>query len=517
MGLLRSTAVVSGSTLVSRVLGFVRDVVFARFFGAGLETDAFFVAFKIPNFLRRLFAEGAFSQAFVPVLSEYKTRREQAEVVDLSRHVAGMLAGVLILVTVFAVLASPLLVLVFASGWVDQADKSALTAYMLRITFPYLLFMSLTALAGSILNTYGRFAIPAITPVLLNVSLISAAIWVAPRMEEPVLALAWGVFVAGLAQLFFQLPAVARLGLLRWPRWNWHHEGVQRVFRLMLPGIFGSSVAQINLLFDTWLATWLVTGSVSWLYYSDRLVEFPLGVFGIALATVILPSLSETHARSDPGAFSRTLDWALRWVLIIGTPATVSLVILAGPIISTLFQNGEFTAHDVRMASLSLMAYAVGLQGFILVKVLAPGYFARQDTRTPVRVGVAAMLLNMVLNVTFVLVLLKIDFPGPHAGLALATAIAAFFNAGLLLRGLRRSGVFRAQPGWLRLFLQVLGATVVMGALVMWLAGDLTRWTQAPVLERVWQLVLCVGVGGTAYFAALWLAGLRPGEIRRPA
>ena len=511
--LFKSTAVVSGMTMISRLLGFVRDMVIARIFGAGMGTDAFFVAFKIPNFLRRLFAEGAFSQAFVPVLSEYRTSRDHEEVRQLTRKVAGTLGGILFMVTLAGVIAAPLLIMLFAPGFIGEQEKFDLASGMLRVTFPYLLFISLTALAGGVLNSYGRFGIPAFTPVLLNISMIGVAIWLAPHMEQPVTALAWGVFIAGVAQLLFQLPFLARLRLLGWPRWDWRDSGVKRIIQLMLPAIFGSSVAQINLLFDTLLASLLVTGSVSWLYYSDRLVEFPLGVFGIALATVILPSLSRQHASQSPEQFSHTLDWALRWVVVVGTPCSVGLFILAGPMLATLFQYGAFGAVDVRMASLSLMAYALGLLGFILVKVLAPGYYARQDTRTPVRIGVIAMLANMLLNVLFVVPLVWLEIPGPHTGLALATACSAFLNAGLLLRGLRAEGVFRARPGWGRLLLQVLLANLVLALVVLLTAGNLAEWLSWGWLERVTRLVFSIASGALAYGAMLWLLGIRPAQL----
>ncbi len=519
MGMLKATAKVGSWTLVSRVLGLVRDIVFATYFGAGKGTDAFFVAFKIPNFFRRLFAEGAFSQAFVPVLAEYKTQREHAEVQSLVRAVSGTLGAILLVLTIVAMLAAPAVVSVFAPGFLlKYPDKFVLTAELLRITFPYLMLISLTALAGGILNTYGRFGVPAFTPVLLNVSLITAAIWFAPQLEEPrrVVALAWGVFAAGVVQLAFQLPFLARLRLLRWPRWGWRDSGVRRILKLMLPAVFGSSVAQINLLFDTVIASFLVTGSVTWLYYSDRLVEFPLGVFGIALATVILPTLSEQHARSSPEQFARTLDWALRWVVLIGVPATLGLVILAGPILTTLFQHGDFTSADVIMARLSLMAYGLGLLGFIMVKVLAPGFYARQDTRTPVRIGIIAMVANMVLNVAFVVPLAWFEVSGAHAGLALATSLAAFVNAGLLLRGLVRDGVFRAQPGWARLLLQCLSGCSAMALVLWWLGDSMELWSARNLGERLAHLLLNVGAGVGVYFAALHLLGLRWRTLRSP-
>jgi putative peptidoglycan lipid II flippase len=511
--LLKSTGIVSAMTTLSRVFGLVRDVVFANFLGAGGATDAFFVAFKIPNFLRRLFAEGAFAQAFVPVLTEYKTHRSEEEVRSLVQNVSGTLGGLLFLLTVFAALAAPALVMVFAPGFIDEPERFDLTAEMLRITFPYLLFISLVALSGSILNSYGRFAVAAFTPVFLNVVLISAVLWVAPQFEKPVVALAWGVFVAGIVQLLFQLPFLKRLGMLVWPQWGWRDEGVRRIGKLMLPAIFGSSVVQINLLFDTIIASFLVAGSVSWLYYSDRLVEFPLGVFGIALATVILPSLSQKHAESDPEEFSRTLDWALRWVLLIGTPAMVGLFVLSGPILITLFHYGAFDTQDVDMARLSLMAYSLGLLGFIGVKVLAPGYYARQDTKTPVKIGIKAMLANMVLNILFVVPMVKLGIDGPHSGLALATACSAFLNAGLLYRGLRRDGVLILQPGWLSLFVRVFIASVAMAALLVWGVGNLANWLQWGLWERIGQLLLWVVIGKVVYFGVLFITGVRLKEL----
>ncbi len=499
--LVKSTATVGAMTMLSRILGFIRDMVVARVFGAGEGTDAFFVAFKIPNFMRRLFAEGAFAQSFVPVLSEYKTQRDHDEVKRLADEVAGRLGGILFLITIVGVLAAPVLIAIFAPGFIDEPNKYNLASDMLVLTFPYILFISLTAFAGGILNTYGRFGVPAFTPVLLNLVLISCAIWLAPKMDEPIMALAWGVLFAGVAQLLFQFPFLAKLRLLPRPRLKGKSEGVERIKKLMLPAIFGSSVAQINLLLDTLIASFLVTGSVSWLYFSDRLVEFPLGVFGIALATVILPSLSQQHAAKSPEEFSKTLDWALRLVIVIGTPAMVGLFVLAGPMLTTLFQYEAFTQHDVEMATRSLMAYAIGLQGFILVKVLSPGFFARQDTKTPVKIGIIAMVANMVMNVIFV-------FPLAHAGLALATSLSAFLNAALLFRVLRKEGVYAPENGWFKLALQVLFANTIMAAMLWWGAGDLQIWFAWGGWERVQHLMLWIVLGALGYFVALLLVGV---------
>ena len=505
--LLKSTLNVSSMTLISRVLGFVRDVVIARLFGAGLGADAFFVAFRIPNFMRRLFAEGAFSQAFVPVLSEYKTQRDHDDIQRLVDCVAGSLGGILLLVTAIGIVAAPVIVMIFAPGFIQTEDKYELTVQMLRVTFPYLLFISLTALAGGILNAYGRFGVPAFTPVFLNLALIGCAVWLAPRLDEPVTALAWGVFLAGVVQLLFQLPFLYRLRLLPRPRRGKHNEGVRRIKKLMLPAIFGSSVVQINLLFDTLIASFLVTGSVSWLYYSDRLVEFPLGVFGIALATVILPSLSQKHASASTAEFSQTLDWALRWVMVIGIPAMAGLIVLSVPILATLFQYGEFSAHDVTMAGRSLMAYSLGLPAFILVKVLATGFYSRQDTRTPVKIGVIAMISNMVMNVILV-------FPLAHAGLALATSLAAFLNAGLLFRRLYQEQHYQPQSGWLAFLLRVLAATAFMAALLLWGAGDTNEWLAQSWRERGIALATWVIAGGAVYLASLWLCGIRWRDLK---
>ncbi|MFV1982296.1 MAG: murein biosynthesis integral membrane protein MurJ [Thiohalomonadales bacterium] len=518
MSLLRSTFTVSGFTLISRISGFLRDIIFANIFGAGQVTDAFFVAFKIPNFLRRLFAEGAFSQAFVPVLSEVKSEGEQA-VNQLVRNVAGTLAVILILITVIAVIAAPFVVMAFTlGGFTDNPEKFDLTVEMLKITFPYIIFISLTALVSSVLNVYGRFAIPAFTPVLLNVCLILAAIYLAPLMERPVVALAWGVFVAGIVQLSFQIPYLAKLGLLHWPRWAWKQEKVQKIMRLMIPGIIGSSAVQINLLIDLMIASNLQDGSISWLYYSDRLVEFPLGVFGIALATVILPSLSKHHGDSDPQSFSHTLDWALRWVLLISIPATVALIILAGPLISTLFQHGSFTSDSVMMATYSLIAYSTGLTGFIIIKVLSPGYFARQDTRSPVRYSLIAMFVNVVLNLSFVYIWNVFGWHGPHAGLALATAIAAFINALLLLRGLIKRGIYFREAGWSRLFIQVSLSSIIMGFVLWYLVGDISIWTgpEVDISTRVINLSISVVSGVTIYFLSLKVLGLKFAIFRKP-
>jgi len=489
-------------TFLSRILGFVRDVIIARIFGASLVADAFFVAFKIPNFLRRLFAEGAFSLAFVPVFSEYKTQREEADVKRLADGVAASLGLILLVVTVIGVIAAPVLVTIFAPGFIGNEGKFELAVDMLRITFPYIFFISLTAFAGSILNSYGRFAIPAFTPVLLNISLIFAAIVLAPHFDRPIMALAWGVFIAGAAQLLFQLPFLAQIRMLPRPRRGADAEGVSRIKKMMLPALFGSSVAQINLLLDTLIASFLVTGSISWLYYSDRLVEFPLGVFGVALATVILPRLSQQHTLASPQQFSQTLDWALRWVVIIALPSTMGLMLLAEPMLVTLFQYGAFNEHDVTMAGRSLLAYSLGLGAFIMIKILAAGFYSRHDMKTPVKIAVITMAVNMVMNIILV-------FPLAHAGLALATSLSAWLNAGWLLYLLRRDGIYQSRSGWQWLLLRTFMATLSMAVVLFFLVPALSDWVGKLWYERGIALSLWLLLGAGVYLASLFLFGLR--------
>lgn len=506
--MMRSTAVVSSMTMISRIMGFIRDMIFARYFGADSGTDAFFVAFKIPNFLRRLFAEGAFAQAFVPVLSDYKEKGSRQALKEFVDRTAGTLALTLIVVTILGIVAAPVLILIFAPGFLWNGDRYELTVEMLRITFPYLFFISSTAFAGSLLNTFGRFAVPAFTPVLLNICLISASIWIAPLMHEPVMALAWGVFAAGAVQLVFQFPALKRIGLIPRLKPGFRDSGVRRIARLMIPAIFGVSITQINLLFDTLIASFLISGSVSWLYYSDRLVEFPLGLFGVALATVILPTLSKYHSSEDADAFSQSMDWGLRWVLIIGTPAAAGLILLAEPVLSTLFQYDHFSREDVVMAGKSLKAYSVGLLAFMMVKVLVPGFTSRMDMKTPVRFGVYSMLVNMVLNVVLV-------FQFAHAGLALATSLAAFLNAFLLLRKLFKDEVFKPLSGWTVLLIRVLFANTAM-VTVLYLGVDSSSWHSWDVEARILNLFLWIVVGISVYGGMLFIFGLRASHFVSP-
>lgn len=499
--MLGALAKVSGLTLVSRLLGFLRDLLLAQLFGADGRTDAFFVAFKIPDFLRRLYSEGAFATAFVPLLSEYKVRRA-GEFKALVATVAGSLGLLLLLLASLGVLGAPLLSLLLAPGFLGDAGQRALTVDMLRLTLPYLLFLPLTAFAGALLNVHQRFAVPAFTPVLLNLVMIGSALWLAPRMQEPITALAWGVLIAGAAQLTLQLPFLGQLDLLSRPRIAPGHPGLRRLMRSLPAALFGVSVTQINLFLDSLIASFLASGSISWLYYSDRLVEFPLGMLGVALGTVILPKLSHQHATESPEGFSKAIDWALRWVLLLGLPATVGLLVLSGPIIATLFHSPQFDAQDVAMTQLSLMAYAGGLLAFIAIKVLAPGFYARQDGRTPLAIGVQSLLANLVLS-------LLLLYPLAHAGLALATTLAAGLNALLLYRGLRRQGVYQPLPGWGARIRSAVAAAGIMGGLLALGVAEGGDWIEMLPWQRLGLLLLLMLGGTLCYFFCLWLLGIR--------
>lgn len=496
-------------TMLSRILGLARDITIARFFSASDATDAFFIAFKIPNFLRRLFGEGAFSLAFVPVLTEYKNQRSAAETRELINHVAGTLGVILLILSSVGVFASPVLISIIAAGFLDQPEKFELTSDMLRITFPYILLISMTAMAGGILNSWKQFMVPAFTPVLLNLSMIACAMWLSPQLDYPITGLAWGVLIAGILQLLFQLPFLYREGLLPRPKWGWHHPGVQKIIKLMIPALFGSSVAQINLLFDTFIASFLISGSVSWLYYSDRLLEFPLGVFGIALATVVLPNLSEAHYKKGATHFASTLKWAIQLSLVIAIPAAIGLFLLAKPILSTLFQYGEFAEHDSLMSAYSLMAYSLGLPAMILIKILANGFYARQDTRTPVRIGIQAMCLNMLLNVLVVMWMIRSDFIAPHVGLALATTGSAYFNAFMLAWGLHRDSILEKAGEFSPIILKVLVACSVMSAAIVLLLPDSNSWADWRWYNRILELCRIILPAVLCYGFMLWIMGVR--------
>lgn len=533
--LLRSTTVFSAMTFISRVSGLVRDQVYATVFGANPAMDAFIAAFRIPNFMRRLSAEGSFSMAFVPVLAEYKQKHGQEAVRELVDRVTGALMAALLVVTAGFLLLAPWLARVIVPGFEPGGESAALFVEMLRITFPYALFISLASLAGGILNSYQRFAIPALSPVLMNLAMISAALVAGEWFGGSVKVLAWGVFAAGILQLGFQLPALARLGLLPRPRLDLAHAGVRRIMTLMVPTLFGSSVVQFNLLFNTMAASMLIGGSMTWLYYSDRLLEFPLGMFGVAIGTVILPHLSGRHAATDPEGFSKGLDWGFRLCLLIGLPACAGLILCAQPLLATLFQYGEFGETDMRMSSWSLIAQSTAVPAFLLVKVLAPAFYSRQDTRTPVKAAMVSVAVNALCIVLFfagllwlteagreawaasggdVRAALKAMDGGGHALLALAIAIAGWVNAAQLAWYLRHAGVYRRQPGWGRFLRQVGLATLLMAGVVVALRWYWPEWTPWAWWQRGWRLAVMVGAGGAVYGALLWLQGIRPRDLR---
>lgn len=502
MNLLKTLATVSGMTLVSRILGFVRDVLIARIFGAGIATDAFFVAFRIPNLLRRLFAEGAFSQAFVPIFAEYKNRRTAEEAREMVDHVAALLGIALFVVTLIGVIAAPLLIYVSAPGFIASPQKFDLTVELLRITFPYILFISLVSLAGGILNTHSKFSVPALTPALLNLSFIGCALWLAPLLDPPVLALAWAVLIGGVLQLAFQVPFLIRIKLLPRPRLRSVDTGAWRVLKQMGPAVFGVSVGQVSLLINTIFASFLVTGSVSWLYYADRLMEFPAGLLGVALGTILLPSLSRHYTNNSTEEYSRLLDWGLRLTVLLTLPAALALALLSTPLVATLFYHGEFSANDVWMTRDALVAYSVGLLGLILVKVLAPGFYARQNIKTPVKIAVITLAATQLMNLAFVI-------PLQHAGLALAIGLGACLNAGLLYYKLRSQKIYQPQPGWAIFFVKLLLALAVMGVALWFAAGSDVSWLTSSALERAIRLMWVVLLGAASYFATLWILGFR--------
>lgn len=511
--LIKSGIIVSSMTLISRVLGLARDVVVANLMGAGTAADVFFFANKIPNFLRRLFAEGAFSQAFVPVLTEYHSSGDMDKTRRLIAKASGTLGVIVTIVTLLGVIGSPIIAALFGTGWfVDwlndgpSAEKFELASFLLKITFPYLWFVTFVALSGAILNTIGKFAVSSFTPVFLNISIITCAIFVSPHLAQPEIGLALGVFLGGLVQFAFQIPFLYREGFLVRPQWGWRDEGVTKIRTLMIPAMFGVSVSQINLLFDTFIASFLQTGSISWLYYSDRLLEFPLGLFGIAIATVILPTLSRKHVTESAQDFTKTMDWGVRMVLLLGIPAMLGLMVLAKPMIMVLFMRGEFNLADVNASSLSLLAYASGLLSFMLIKVLAPGYYARQDTKTPVKYGIIAMAANMVFNAIFA-------YFFSYVGLAMATASSALLNAGLLYRGLHRAGVYQVSRNTLIYALKLVISVAIMATALYYLLPNIEQWVTWSLIMRITVLAGLIGAGGAIYLVSLFVLGLRRKDL----
>lgn len=505
--LLRSTSLVSLMTFISRILGFARDMVIANFFGAQAGMDAFFVAFRIPNFMRRLFAEGAFAQAFVPVLAEYQKTRSADDIRVFISRIAGYLSSILTLVTIVGVVAAPIIVFLFAPGFSEDSIRADLATYMLRITFPFLMLVSLTAMAGAILNTYGYFGVPAFTPVILNISLILSALYLCPTLPQPVTGLAWGVLIAGILQLLFQFPFLHQKGFLIRPRVVRDDPGVNKVLKLMIPALFGVSIAQLNLMVDSIFASFLKIGSVSWLFYTDRLADFPLGVFGVAISTVILPHLSRKHAEQSVEHYSSALDWGLRAILLIGIPAGIALCLFAMPMIASCFGYGKFTVTDVLQTQKSLATMALGVPAFMMVKVLASGFYARQDISTPVKVGALSMVVNTILCSLLI-------WSMAHAGLTLASALAGYVNCGCLLFLLMRRKFYKPSPGWLKYGMQLFLANAALGLYLWFAQGTVDYWMRFAAVARLGLLMAHVLAAILVYVLVLGIAGLRPGQFR---
>ena len=508
MNLLKSLVAVSSMTMVSRVLGFIRDAIIARIFGAGMATDAFFVAFKLPNLLRRIFAEGAFSQAFVPILAEYKSQQGEEATRTFIAYISGLLTLILAIVTVIGILAAPYIIWITAPGFTDTQEKFELTTALLRVTFPYILLISLASLVSAVLNTWNRFSVPAFTPTLLNISMIGFSLFAVPYFDVPVMALAWAVLVGGILQLVYQLPHLKKIGMLVLPRINLKDSGVWRVLKLMGPAIFGVSVSQISLVINTIFASFLISGSVSWMYYADRLMELPSGVLGVALGTILLPSLSKSFAKGDIKEYSYLMDWGLRLSLLLALPCAVALGILSKPLIASLFQYGKFSAHDTLMTQQALIAYSIGLIGLIVVKVLAPGFYSRQDIKTPVKIAVVTLIMTQVMNLAFI-------GPLKHAGLSLSIGLAACLNASLLFWPLRKQKIFQPQPGWVGFLSKLIIAVVIMASVLLTTLYFIPDWDSGNMMMRILRLLGVVVAGAGSYFAVLALLGFRPRDFHR--
>ena len=512
--LFNSTIVVSSMIFISRVFGMLRDIIFARFFGVSIVMDAFIVANRIPNMLRRFFAEGAFNQGFVPVLSDYKENHSHSEVKLLVDSVAGTLGLILFLVSLLGVTLAPILVSIVAPGFVMENGRFDLATLMLRFTFPYLMFVSLTAFAGGILNTYGRFAVPAFTPVILNVVLIFSVIFVSPMLTNPGMSLAYAVFVSGFIQLLFQIPFLSKIHLIPRPRWNLYHKGLKRILKLMAPAIFGSSVAQINILLSGIIASLIGIGKISLLYYSDRIMELPLSLFGIALATVTMPYLSRQYSNRSMEKFSEAIDWSMRLAFLLSFPAAIGIFMLAEPIIAAIYYGGVFDQTDVHMTALSLRAFAIGLIGFSFVKILSPAYFAREDTKTPVKIGLLCLVVNLCLGISLVYYLVKINYAGTHVGLALSISIAALLNALLLYKGLKKQKIIKKSKNWLNFLLKVFAANVVMILFLHFSEQPLLWWLDLDLINRIFLLMMIILFSMGTYFITLMIFGVKLSDLR---
>jgi putative peptidoglycan lipid II flippase len=513
MNLHKTLAAIFGMTMISRVTGLMRELLIARAFGASAYTDAFNVAFRIPNLLRRLFAEGAFSQAFVPILAEYKNQKGDAATKQLVDHVATILVWSLLLTCFVGIVAAPVIVYMIAAGLKSEPGAFNTSVLMTRIMFPYIGFMSFVALAGGILNTWRQFKVPAFTPVLLNLSFISASLFLAPHMKQPIYALAVAVFVGGVLQLAIQIPALRRIGMLPNISWNFKaaaaDSGVRRVLRQMVPATFAVSVSQISLIINTNIASHLEKGSVSWLGYADRLMELPTALLGVALGTILLPSLSKAHAQRDSDEYSALLDWGLRLTFLLALPAAVGLATLSVPLTTTLYHYGKFDAVSVMMTSRALIAYGIGLIGLILVKILAPGFYAKQDIRTPVKIAIVVMIATQIMNALFVPWI-------AHAGLALSIGVGACLNATMLYWGLSKRGIYVPNKGWGLFLIKLMGALFLLAGIALWTAGhfDWIALRAQPAL-RVGALAIVMAACGTGYFGALFAMGFRLKDFKR--
>lgn len=510
MNLLKSLATISGLTLVSRVLAFVRDVLIAGIFGAGIANDAYVLATRLPNLLRRMFAEGAFSQAFVPIFGEYKQRCGHDETKHLADHVTAMLALVLFIVTLIGIFAAPLLVYLTAPGFMKNAGQFDLAVQMLRITSPYIFFISLVGVAAAILNTYNKYWVPAFAPILLNVCLIGGALWLTPYFDQPIVAMAWAWFIAGFVQLAFQIPFLKKIDMLPSLSFSLKDPGMWRVIKQMGPAMFGVSISQISLIMNGIIASFFVAGSVSWLYYADRLMEFPSGMLGAALGTILLPSLSKCYASNNLVEYSKLLDWGLRLTVMLALPAALALGLIAVPILATFFQRGAFAGHDVVMTSHALMGYSVGLIGILLVKILAPAFYAKQDIRTPVKIGIVTLIVTQLMNLLFVYGLQL-----HHAGLALSIGLGACMNSAILFYFLRTRNIYQPEPGWAKFFGKITVALAALGV-TLWLGmGTEQSWLTNSGWARIGRLTLLITGGVAAYFAALAVLGFRPKDFSK--
>ena len=511
MNLLKTLATISGMTMLSRVTGMVRDILIARAFGATAYTDAYNIAFRIPNLLRRLFAEGAFSQAFVPILAEYKIQKGHAATKNLVDHVATILVCVLLFTCVLGIIAAPVIVYLIATGLQSTPGVFEASVVMTRIMFPYIGFMSLVALSGGILNTWREFKIPAFTPVLLNLSSIAASLFLAPYLKQPVYALAIAVFVGGILQLAVQIPALIKIGML--PRLTFNplfalnDPGVRRILKKMGPAVFAVSAAQISIMINTNIASRLEHGSVSWLGYADRLMEFPTALLGVALGTILLPSLSKANSDGDKTEYSALLDWGLRLTFLLALPCAVALATLSEPLTTTLYYYGKFDAQAVNMTGKALVAYGVGLIGLIVVKILAPGFYAKQNIRTPVKIAIGVLIASQIMNLIFVPWM-------AHAGLALSVGLGACLNALFLYFGLRRAGIYTARHGWGLFFVRLAGALFLMGGMALWAAGHFD-WMALHPLKRIIALTIVIAVCIVTYFGALLAMGFRVQDFKR--